>query len=102
MVIDKKQVKYRFFLFCSLLFFSLKFVETAFVVSLTSPHVITESSIVFPNYLPFSQLNVAEFQILFFPNITNVFIPVSMLKMLRFKSSVSFKTHILLERSLGV
>ena len=53
---------------CSLKFVGKVFVEVVFagvvVVSpIISSHVITESSIIFAIYLPFSQLHVAGFQI---------------------------------------
>ena len=54
MVINKMQVKYRNFVFHRLLFFTLKFVGTAFVSFIISSHVITESSIILVKYLPLS------------------------------------------------
>ena len=42
-------------------FFSLKFAETAFAVSIISSHVMTESSIILPIYLNFLEQRVAEF-----------------------------------------
>ena len=63
MVINKNASKiHRNFVFYSLLF-SLKFMGTAFVSSIISSHVITESSTVLAKYLPFSQLRIAGFQI---------------------------------------
>ena len=64
------QVKYRNFMFYRL-FFSLKFVGAVFVfesyklasASIISSHVIAESSIVLPKYIPLLQLHVAGFQI---------------------------------------
>ena len=48
------------------MFFSLKFVGTVFISSpydsITSSHVITESSIILAKYLSFSQLLVAGLQ----------------------------------------
>ena len=35
-------------------FLSIKFVGTVFIFSITSPHVITESSRILDKYLPFS------------------------------------------------
>ena len=52
-------------------FFLSKFVGIVFVFSLydlvsasmISSHVITEPSLIFANYLPFSQLHIAVFQV---------------------------------------
>ena len=63
MVIDKKTSKIWNFFVLHVYFFPLKFVEFYFVVSITSSHLITESSIIFAKYLPFSQRHVVRFQI---------------------------------------
>ena len=54
------QVKYRHFVFYRSLF-KLKFVETVFVSSVISSHVLTELSIILPKYFPFLELHIAGF-----------------------------------------
>ena len=65
----KGQIKYQFFLFHRLNFFSLKFVGSIFVSSIVSSHLINETPIIFAEYLSFLQLRVAGFQIDFFSRI---------------------------------
>ena len=65
-VISKRQVKYRNLINYSLskrFLLRVLFVRTAFVVSIISLHVVIESVIILPKYLPFLQLRVAGFQI---------------------------------------
>ena len=63
MVINKEDSKVQKFFVLQIAFLSIKFVLTVFVSSsITSSHVITESSIILAKYLPFSQLQVAGFQ----------------------------------------
>ena len=132
-------MEYRNFVFCKLYFFSLKFISSSYE-SITSSHVITESSIILAKYFPFSQLHVAGFQIyrfshiwcflyshwhslffyhwsklhfvplglhlhsheICFINVFNSYIHIIMLKKLRFKSSVLFGIHTLLDKSFRV
>ena len=60
MVINKKDNKR--YKFVKVNFVRKVFVEVFFVVSLVSPHITTESSIIYPTYLPFLQLHVERFQ----------------------------------------
>ena len=63
MVINNKASKIYKLVVLQVVFSSLKFFETAFVVSMISSSLINESSIILAKYLPFSQLHVARFQI---------------------------------------
>ena len=71
MVINKSVTKIQKVCVLQVIFFSLKFVETVFVLSLfdltttsiISSNVITESSIILGKYLLFSQSHVEEFRI---------------------------------------
>ena len=60
MVIDKK--KRKILKFVEVLFATTDFVGTVFVISITSPNLMTESSMILAKYLPFSQLHVAGFK----------------------------------------
>ena len=124
------------------LFFGIDLVETVFVSSINSSHIITKSSTIPPSYLPFfpttccwipniiSFTHVMFFRIfkltptslflfwfeshfltsnlhlhlhdVYFFNVVYSFIPVTMFKTLRFKSSALFGTHAILNRSSGV
>ena len=63
------QVKYRNFALFHVVFFSLKFVlsydlasASSLYDSITSSHIIAESSIILAKYFPLPQLHVAGFQ----------------------------------------
>ena len=107
-------MKYRNSLFHRL-YFWLKFVGLGFVSSIISSQVSTKPSIILAKYLLFLQLHVAGFghlllfhfwfELHFLPSnlllhLHDVsFISVMMLKTLTFESSVSFRTHTLLDKS---
>ena len=76
MVINEKMCEIKKFSFLQFTFYSLTFVGTVFVevisvevvfirtfTSILSSHIITESPIILPKYLPFSQVRVLGFQI---------------------------------------
>ena len=94
-VINKKASKILTFFVSKITLFSLKFVLTGFVpsVSIISSHVITELSLILVKYLLFLELHIAGFHILFdiycVFTLTSTFIIISLLIWITF-STIKF------------